>query len=79
MSARCPHSQERICDECLVGFRQVYEQVTSKPKESVEDVARAAICSLGSYDRGLQDYYQGRLNQALLDSRLTNEHSRSKT
>lgn len=33
--------------------------------ESIEDVARAAICSIGSYDRGLQDYYQQRLNAAL--------------
>ena len=35
--------------------------------DALTDLARAAICSIGSFDRGLQDHYQRKLD-ALRDS-----------
>jgi hypothetical protein len=43
------------------------DSVSITPKESVLDIARSAICSIGSFDRGLQDYYDGRLKAALAE------------
>ena len=36
-----------------------------RPEVTVLEVARAAICSLGSFDRALQDHYQRQLDAAL--------------
>lgn len=66
---RCPQSPSGFCPSsapCLIPCgSSTFNASNTDGRESVEDVARAAICSLGSYDRGLQDYYQQRLNKAL--------------
>lgn len=49
----------------LPAYRVTFTSSNSNQQETVEDVARAAIASLGSYDHGLQDYMQMRLNRAL--------------
>lgn len=49
----------------LPAYRVTFTSSNSDHQETVEDVARAAIASIGSYDPGLQDYMQMRLNRAL--------------
>ena len=39
-------------------------QSATSANSKVLDVARSAICSIGSFDRGLQDHYQRKLNAA---------------
>ena len=63
-----PGSQLTLASESVPSHLPAYTvsfTSSSDGRESVEDVARAAICSLGSFDRALQDYYQQRLNMAL--------------
>lgn len=43
---------------------QIAPAPTGKEHEILA-IARRAICSLGSFDRGLQDYYQAQLNAAI--------------
>ncbi len=46
---------------------------TPTQADSILIIARLAICSLGSYDRGLQDHYQRQLDAALNGSHAASE------